>query len=71
MADPKERLGDRDLDADRQVTEEVGGEGGSPGDVEVERKQTPGKGSETGTTWSPTGPKGEEIARDKQGRRNP
>jgi hypothetical protein len=34
-----------------EPTAEVGSEGGSPGDVEVERPRTAGTGSESTETW--------------------
>ena len=36
-----------------QVTGEVGGEGGSPGDVEIDRRQEQVTGSEAGESWQP------------------
>jgi hypothetical protein len=71
VADRPERLGDTDVAAQRQVTEEVGGEGGSPGDVEVERDKRPGIGSEAEETLRPASSRRTTIARDKEGRRNP
>src|SRR3954470_13900335 len=41
-----------DIAAD-QPTGEVGSEGGSPGDVEVERPLDPGVGTEASETWRP------------------
>ena len=59
---------------DADVTDDVGSEGGSPGDVEVARDPGPGIGSEGGETWQPGGDDGSKtIVRDEtgEGRRNP
>ncbi len=40
-----------DLPAGQRVTAEVGSEGGSPGDLEVERRTVPGTGSEGTELW--------------------
>jgi hypothetical protein len=55
------------------VTDDVGSEGGTPGDVEVGRKQTPAVGSEAGETWQPAQDEQETIVRDEsgEGRRSP
>ena len=53
-------------------TTEVGSEGGSPGDVEVVRRNVPGKGSEAGDTYRPVHEETETIDRDTgEGRRSP
>lgn len=55
------------------VTEDVGSEGGTPGDVEVGRKRAPAVGSEAGETWQPADDEQETIVRDEsgEGRRSP
>ena len=55
------------------TTADVGDEGGSPGDVEVERRGKPGVGSEAGETWRPSDEKVDTIIRDEtgEGRRSP
>jgi hypothetical protein len=55
------------------VTAEVGTEGGTPGDVEIARKQVPGTGSEAGETWRPADDEPEAVVRDEtgEGRRSP
>jgi hypothetical protein len=55
------------------VTEDVGSEGGTPGDVEVGRKRVPAVGSEAGETWQPADDEQETIVRDEsgEGRRSP
>jgi len=50
------------------VTEEVGSEGGGPGDVEIGRNRQQGTGSETGETWKPTTRRPARIVRDETGR---
>jgi hypothetical protein len=60
--------------ADLKVTtDEVGNEGGSPGDVEVARDPVPATGSEAGETWRPRKDDLETIERDEtgEGRRSP
>jgi hypothetical protein len=54
-------------------TGEVGSEGGSPGDVEVERAREPGVGAEASETWRPSDDEVHTIARDETGigRRSP
>ncbi len=54
------------------LTSEVGDEGGTPGDVERQRR-TIATGSEAGETWQPAEEDHEEIVRDEtgQGRRSP
>ena len=55
---------DRDL-----VSDEVASEGGTPGDVELDRDDLPAHGSEAGTLWEPR-ERGavKEIHRDETGR---
>ena len=55
------------------TTQEVGSEGGTPGDVEVNRDTIPGGGSEAGETWRPADRTVTEVARDETGpgRRSP
>lgn len=57
---------------DSTVTDEVGGEGGGPGDLETAR-QSVGTGSEAGETWRPADDATKEIVRDEtgEGRRSP
>jgi hypothetical protein len=54
------------------VTPEVGDEGGTPGDVEIE-KDIIGGGSEAEETWRPADTTVNEIVRDEKGvgRRTP
>jgi hypothetical protein len=58
---------------DADVTADVGSEGGSPGDVEVEREPDPATGSEAGETWQPADNDFETVVRDEtgEGRRSP
>ena len=67
--DPGEQVKDQDA----RPTAEVGGEGGSPGNVEVRRDDGPATGSEAGTTWRPAGEDQKTIVRDEtgEGRRSP
>ena len=63
---------ERDVDeavspATVDVTREVGGEGGSPGDVDVESDRAPAAGSEAGETWHPTDDTRRTIVRDETG----
>jgi hypothetical protein len=60
-------------DVDRNVTADVGSEGGSPGDVEIGVDQGPATGSEAGETSRPTKNERREIVRDEsgEGRRTP
>lgn len=55
------------------TTQEVGSEGGTPGDVEVDRDPAPGVGSEAGETWRPADRTATDVARDGTGpgRRSP
>lgn len=54
------------------VTPEIADEGGTPGDLEVE-KTVIGTGSEGGETWSPADTHTREVVRDDtgEGRRTP
>jgi hypothetical protein len=54
------------------ITHEVGDEGGTPGDVEID-KDVIGGGSEAGETWRPADTQVREIVRDDtgEGRRTP
>ena len=61
-------------DAHAETTaDDVGSEGGSPGDVEVTRAREPAAGSEAGETSRPTGETVETVRRDEtgEGRRSP
>jgi hypothetical protein len=49
------------------VTDEVADEGGSPGDLEIERTEV-GTGSEAGEQWTPADDRSEEIRHDSTGR---
>jgi hypothetical protein len=55
------------------VTHEVGSEGGSPGDVEIDVQSGPASGREGGETWQPDEEQPVEIVRDETGvgRRSP
>lgn len=61
-----------DIEKDRP-TGEVGSEGGSTGDVEIDRGTGPGTGSEATETWRPRPGRVEEIRRNESGtsRRSP
>jgi hypothetical protein len=61
-----------ELDTERPSSE-VGGEGGSPGNVELGLDRGAGTGSEAGETWRPTERDLNEVVRDEtgEGRRNP
>ena len=56
-----------------EPTEDVGSEGGSPGDVEMAEDRLPLTGSESGEIARPARPRVESIVRDEkgQGRRSP
>lgn len=71
MSDP-DRPRARNLD-DVRTTAEVGDEGGSPGDVEVDVDRQPGTGRESAETWKPDDEHHEVIVRDENGvgRRSP
>jgi hypothetical protein len=62
-----------DLDVQRTVTSEVGDEGGSPGDVEVDIDRLPADGREADETLRPVEEKRDTTVRDETGvgRRNP
>ena len=49
------------------VTDEVADEGGSPGDLEIERTEV-GTGSEAGEQWTPADDRSEGIRHDSTGR---
>jgi hypothetical protein len=53
--------------------DDVGSEGGSPGNVEVVHDQGHGVGSEAAETWRPSDDKTRTITRDEtgEGRRSP
>ena len=52
---------------DSRPTNEVGSEGGSPGDLELERSST-ATGSEAGETWQPATAETREVRHDETGR---
>jgi hypothetical protein len=58
---------------DANVTEDVGSEGGSPGDVEIVADEQPTTGSEAGEISRPTTGQPREVVRDEtgEGRRSP
>ncbi|MQA30958.1 MAG: hypothetical protein GEU82_14185 [Luteitalea sp.] len=58
--------------SDTSVTPEVGDEGGTPGDVEIDTDVI-GAGSEAAETWHPAEKTTHEIVRDEtgKGRRSP
>ena len=64
---------ERDVDARRRVTPEVGDEGGSDGNVELGRHSDIGTGSEATETWRPSDDEGDATVRDEsgKGRRSP
>lgn len=64
---------DREQKKDAALTPEVGGEGGSPGDVELVRDDGIGAGSEAGETRVPVDRGTTTIRRDEtgEGRRSP
>jgi len=59
--------------ASASVTGEVGSEGGTPGDVELDIDWGAGAGREAGETWQPTNRKVEKVVPDEtgEGRRSP
>lgn len=61
-----------ELDTERP-TSEVASEGGSPGDVEIDKGAEVGTGSEAGQTWQPADRDVHEVRRDETGigRRSP
>jgi hypothetical protein len=58
---------------DERTSHDVGREGGSPGDVEFDRGDDSGTGSEASETWRPTERDKTEVHRDETGigRRSP
>ena len=62
-----------DETAGADVTDDVGSEGGSPGDVEVDRERGPATGSEGDETWRPVNDDVKTVVRDEtgEGRRSP
>jgi hypothetical protein len=62
-----------DTDDVNVTRDDVGNEGGSPGDVEVARDPVPGTGSEAGETWRPAKQDVKTVVRDEtgKGRRSP
>jgi hypothetical protein len=60
------------LEDKTHLTDEVGDEGGTPGDLE-ERTSETGRGSEAGETWRPAEQDEEDVPRDETppGRRSP
>jgi hypothetical protein len=72
----REQTPGTDSDVDKptpEPTEEVGGEGGGFGNVEIGIDRAAGTGSEAGETWRPVEENAVEVTRDEtgQGRRNP
>ena len=63
---------DTEVSAEAQVTPEVGSEGGSPGDVEID-VDAEGKGAEADEIWRPARREVREVVRDEtgEGRRSP
>lgn len=61
-----------ELDTERPSSE-VGGEGGSPGDLEFDRTREIGTGSEATQTWTPAEDAVQEVHHDETGtgRRSP
>jgi hypothetical protein len=65
---------DSEIERDRSdVTPEVGDEGGTPGDIEIDVDDAPATGSEARETWSPTEPSVDKIVPGDtgEGRRSP
>jgi hypothetical protein len=65
---------DSEIERDRSdVTPEVGDEGGTPGDVEIDVEDAPATGSEARETWRPGERSVDRIIRDDtgEGRRSP
>ena len=63
-----------EIERDRSdVTPEVGDEGGTPGDVEIDVEDAPATGSEARETWRPPERSVDRIVRDDtgEGRRSP
>ncbi len=73
MSDRTDRNVDTDPDDTGRVTPEVGDEGGSPGNVEIDLDRGPGTGSEATETWQPNRRDRTVTVRDEtgQGRRSP
>src|SRR5690242_15474130 len=69
---PQERDDVDNVRRRERQTDEVGSEGGSPGDVEVHDQEV-GTGSEAGETWRPVEEREQPITRDETGvgRRSP
>lgn len=69
---PQERDDVESVRRRERQTDEVGSEGGSPGDVEVHDADI-GTGSEAGETWRPAEKRQKPVARDETGvgRRSP
>lgn len=67
-ADPRPEDAD-----DLQTTSEIGDEGGSPGDVEVDVSRAPGAGGEADETWKRGAEHRDVVIRDERGvgRRSP
>jgi len=59
---------DDDAEPHARPTAEVGSEGGSPGDVEIDRESSSLNGSEAGETARPAATREDTIARDETGR---
>jgi hypothetical protein len=65
---------DSAIERDRpDVTPEIGDEGGTPGDVEIDVEDGPATGSEARETWRPTERNVDTVVRDDsgEGRRSP
>jgi hypothetical protein len=73
VSHPAEKQSAADLDDSRTVTSEVGDEGGSPGDLEVEIDRRPATGREADETLRPVHEQRDVVARDETGvgRRSP
>lgn len=69
----KDSRGNESSSADAHVTEDVGSEGGSPGNVEIVADEQPATGSEAGEISRPTTGQRHEVVRDEtgEGRRSP
>ena len=57
--------------AEHEVTQDVGSEGGTPGDLERRTEREIGTGAEAGETWRPAERDERYLPRDETGRRNP
>ena len=73
MSESGNRRPAADLDDRRAVTSEVGDEGGSPGDVEIDIDRLPGVGREADETVQPVEEHHDVTVRDETGvgRRSP